>query len=188
MLAIFMALLIPAAVIWALFCLLRADSENVPDVVRNRTTSYIGYGSVLGFSTDLILWEYVGQVVDIEPPQEQTGNVQVTNNDSGGGTVYASGRRYHEYLPTLTDGGTASFNLIYTASTYAQLKKIVKGGGQRYWRLRLPDGYTAFWIAHIESLSPHDPMEDRLTIDVTLKVSGEPKFAYGTETGTNFFA
>jgi len=114
----------------------------------------------------------VADMRDIEGPEESVDDIDVSNTDSP--------NRRREFLPGMVDGGEASGDFLFAASTYGDMKTLV--GVTQAFRIQFADhtvatsGSKLDWVGYIKNLGPSAPYEDAVTASLTLKVSGEITF------------
>lgn len=98
-------------------------------------------------------------------------------------THLTSDFKAHEKIPGITDAGQLQAKLNYYAALMNTIQELQPDNtasspdwDRNAWLLQLPDGGQWLFTAFIQG-SPLDvPEDDRVTIDVTLEVSGRPIF------------
>lgn len=128
----------------------------------------LGFALVTEVSDGAAGWDIVGEVLEVELPDEQADEVEVTNHSS------ADGRR--EFIGGLVDGGeaTVSFNWIPGDATDDIIVALKNSREVRDWRFTL-SGANAQVItvpAFIKSFKRSSPLAEQKTADITLRVSG----------------
>lgn len=133
-------------------------------------TKYFGYGSILQVTTttgDLA----IGQVKSISGPGVSFGDVDTTCIDSSS--------NYRTFVPGLGDPGEITLSLVYdpTLRSHKVLAYYMKNRSSKAFKLY--HGTTAAgdedaFTAYVKGMSREIPMDDVITADVTLKLSGIP--------------
>lgn len=78
------------------------------------------------------------------------------------------------YLPGPNDSGTITFNMDYDPSS-DETKFMLQTKRRRltkYWRLTDANGSRREFLAFISNTSENIPLDDRISMDVTLQISG----------------
>ena len=133
----------------------------------------IGYGSVMAIATTTGGEVNIAQVRNISGPGVSANDVDTTCLDSSS--------NYRTFTCGLLDPGEVTFGLAYdsTSATHTRLA--------RYMGARLS---TTFWVfegstagsksefaGYVKGLGREIPLDDLITCDVTVKVSGTPGYA-----------
>lgn len=150
----------------------------------------IGYGTDLQLNSTVI-----GNVFNVDGPDLSRDDVEVT--------VYASASGYREYIPGLKEGGEISLmmNLLSTQATLQELfhstaaqttagvsgtTNAVSGSfmSDTLQTFRLVGPNTDYWdmSGYVKGITQAQPIDDRRTWSVTIKVSGAPTFGHGATT------
>ena len=135
-------------------------------------TKYFGYGSVLQVTTttgDLA----IGQVRTITGPGVSFGDVDTTCMDSSS--------NYRTFVPGLGDPGELSISLVYAPTTVSHKRLMYYMGQRSVKSFKLYHGTTAAgdedaFSAYVKGMSRTIPMDDIITGDITLKVTGKPAY------------
>jgi hypothetical protein len=125
------------------------------------TIASIGYGATLKFGATL-----VGQVVDIDWSMS-CGKDLVSNQ---GSPSNAAGGFWVEKIPTASDAGSLTFNVIYNAAQMAAL--FVLMGATQTWKLTFPDTHFLTSSGFITDIKKGTPLETHETIDITIECTG----------------
>jgi hypothetical protein len=140
------------------------------------SVSIIGYGSDFQRSTDGISYSTVGQVTDIIPPKGKATTIQHSNLLSPNG--------FHEFRAGMRDGGEATFKILFKKTDYAVVFADWAGGLTRFWKFFFSDlvstQSTLAFSGHIQDLSEANPMDDKVEVEVNIKVTGTITFVQGT--------
>lgn len=108
----------------------------------------------------------IGEPFEITPPKQMDDEVEVTHYGSPDGS--------REYIGGLTDPGECTFSINYipggpTETLLFDAKATRKPRG---FRMTWPNGVTWTFDLLIRGLQPSAPLSDRLTMEVTGRVSG----------------
>lgn len=124
------------------------------------------YGTTLGYGSSSTSFTSLAEAIDmgLDP---SVGSTKVTN--------LSSPNAAHEYLPGLFEGGEAPFTINYDKTTYAALYAFARV--TKWWKITLPDGGNAIFQGHITKFPVKVPDDDRVTDDMSIKVTGKPTFA-----------
>jgi len=117
------------------------------------------------------LFETIAEVRSISGPTFEADEVDVTNMDSPSG--------FREFIQGLKDGGNITFGLNFLPHTagHQQLLDDLKTGIKRNYRVRWPQLPTVHRMNHegfVKSVPLEIPVDDAVTAQVTIRVSGEP--------------
>ena len=130
-----------------------------------------GYKVLLkrGDGGDPETFDDIAEVRDLTPPQLEAATAEVTSRGSGG---------WREYITTLKDGGEITFDVNFLPGTngHAVLIDDWRAGTLRNYKVIFPDGSEWLVPALVTKVSPDASLEDQLSAEITLKVSGEITF------------
>lgn len=79
---------------------------------------------------------------------------------------------YREYIMGLYVTSTLTMSANYESVQYDALFALVGVGTERYFRLLYPDATYHDFIALVSSVSPVTPLDDRITYNLVLTISG----------------
>ena len=144
------------------------------------TGALLGIGSQLqrGDGASPEVFTTIAEITNIGGPTLTAGTVDATNMDSPD--------RYAEFIAGLKDGGEVSFtlNFIPTEATHIVTTGfladfVANPQPLRNYTLLFPDSPATSWTfaAIITAAGAAIPTDDKITMDVTLKVSGAPTLA-----------
>lgn len=138
------------------------------------TNAIIGHGTnyAIHDGADPGAFVDLAEVIDIgDPPSDTVDDVEATHLKSPG--------RRKEYISGLIDGGDASFmlNWLPGSDTDDFIYALLASGETRQHRITWPNGVTWTFSGYIKVAKPAAPLGDRLTMAVTVKVSGETVMA-----------
>ncbi len=142
----------------------------------------VTYGSLLQLSDNggTPVYTSIAEVVSISGPSFKRTMIDVTHQNSDNNAK--------EYIGGLVDGDMVKFtlNFIPTNSTQADLITSIQDPTDagtrlitdvvRKWRIKFGGTPTSTFVfeAAVQSIEPHMPMDDKISADVTFKVSGLP--------------
>lgn len=126
---------------------------------------YFGYHSIIASSTGEI-----GQVKSISGPGASFGDVDTTCLDSTS--------NFRTFVPGLGDGGEVTLSLVYDPSAHAPLANALGARTVKYWTVYhgSSGGDSDAFYGYVKSMSREIPLDDLITSDVTIKVTGLPGF------------
>lgn len=109
----------------------------------------------------------VAEVNSITGPNKSRGTIDVTSLDSTGG--------YKEFIGSFRDGGTVTLNMNFTRATYDDFNDDFESEDKQTYDIVLPDaGNTTFSFSGlVTDLGLAIPMEDKVSADVSIKISGQ---------------
>ena len=109
----------------------------------------------------------VAEVNSITGPGMTRDFIDVTSLDSTGG--------YREFIAGFRDGGTVTLNMNFTADTYSLMKDDFEVDTVQAYSIELPDsgGTTISFNGLVTELPLTIPTDDKVTADVTIKVTGQ---------------
>lgn len=119
----------------------------------------------------------IAEVTDITPPGVSRDSVEVTHHQSPA--------RYREFIKGLLDAGEVSFTINYIPDNTTHnnalglLSDFTNNATIDTWTLVFPNvaGTTWTFPAFVTKFDPKAPIDDKLSADITLKVSGQPTLA-----------
>ena len=109
----------------------------------------------------------MAEINSITGPNKTRDTIDVTDLDSTGG--------YREFIGSFRDGGEVTLSMNFTLDTYDDINADFESDTLRTYQIVLPDtGNTTFeFEGLVSSLGLAIPMDDKITADVTIKVSGQ---------------
>lgn len=121
-------------------------------------------------------WENLAEINSITGPTMTRDFIDVTSLDSTGG--------YREFITGFRDAGTISLNMNFTRATYDAFKADFESPDLHYYEICLPDGnLTTLEFAGLVTEVPITiPTDDKITADVTIKITGQVTLNSGTAT------
>ncbi len=112
-------------------------------------------------------WQEIAEVFSISGPAMSRETINVTH--------FGSSAKYRERISGLRDGGTVSLSMNFRRDVYDILKADFEDDDRQSYRIILPDDdETTFeFLGLVTELPPSIPAEDRVTMDVSIEISGE---------------
>lgn len=109
----------------------------------------------------------IAEVNSITGPGMTRDFIDVTNLDSTGG--------YREFIGGFRDGGNVTLNMNFTIDGYNQMKDDFEDDDSHNYQIVLPDteATTLEFAAFVTDLPLSVTPDDKVTIDVTFKVTGQ---------------
>lgn len=134
----------------------------------------LGYGSDVGTSTTQGSFTSVGTLLEITPP-----NISVTEVDI---THLASTSAFREFMSGLGNGGSVVFKIQFVKANMTTLYGYIRT--TRWWQVTYSDlaSTASTWQCQgfISSITGAMPMDDDVTADFTIKLTGKPVYTAGT--------
>lgn len=120
----------------------------------------------------------VAEVVTINGPGMTREFIDVTSLDSDGG--------YREVIAGFRDGGTVTFNANFTRAGYDMMKDDFENDEKQIYEIVLPDADVTSieFLGLVTELPLTIPTDDKVSMDITIKVSGEVTVNSGTGSET----
>jgi len=131
-----------------------------------------GYGSVLAVTTTTALTN-IGQIRNISGPGVSGTDVDTTTLDSS--------TNYRTFVGGLLDPGEVTFSVVYDSTSLLHSRLNYYMGQQSLKTFTVYHGSTASgdadaFSAYVKGVSREIPLDDVITADYTLKVSGIPAY------------
>jgi predicted secreted protein len=104
--------------------------------------------------------------------------IDVTSLDSTGG--------FREFITGFRDGGTVSLTMNFTRTSYDKMLSDFEDDTPHYYEIVLPDeDKTSFeFCGYVTELPLEIPTDDKITANVTIKVSGRVVKNSGSGSGS----
>jgi len=122
-------------------------------------------------------WADIAEVNSIQGPGMSRETIDVTSLDSTGG--------YREFIGSFRDGGTVVLSMNFIRANYDLFKEDFESSTLGNYRIHLPDAEET--SVEFEGLVSELPLsiqpDDKITCDVTIKVSGEVESDSGESAG-----
>lgn len=122
-------------------------------------------------------WLLVAEVNSIDGPSMSRETIDVTTLGSTGG--------YREFVPSLKTGGSVNLGMNFTRDTYQLMKENFDSDIPRAFCIVIPDGTTTTnstvfeFTGLVMELPLSITVDDKITADVTIQITGEPVFRVG---------
>ena len=123
--------------------------------------AFTGIGTVLKRSGSAI-----AKITNINGPGMSRDTVDVTSLDSTDG--------YREFITGLRDGGTLTFDLMFTKTGYQAMRTDYNSDVAVAYTLELPDADNTVITFNglVTDMPMTIPLDDKVTVSVTVKVTG----------------
>ena len=126
-----------------------------------------GEGTLLRrFNTVTKLWENIAEVNSITGPDMSRETIDTTALDTAGG--------YRTFIPSFKDGGNVDLEMNFTRDEYETMLNDFESKDLQNYEIVFPDDDTTSleFEAFVTNLSLTTPTDDKVTADVTIKISG----------------
>jgi len=112
-------------------------------------------------------WADVAEINSVTGPNKTRDVIDVTSLDSTGG--------YREFIAGFRDSGTVSLPMNFTRETYDLMNADFEDQDKQNYEIVLPDteDTTFEFIGLVTELGLGVPIDDKITADCTIKVSGK---------------
>jgi Lambda phage tail tube protein, TTP len=128
------------------------------------TSVTIGYGSRLAYFSGAAFVD-IAEITNLKAPGYSRDAIDATH--------MASPNNFREFIAGLMDAGEVSLDVNFIPSASDVFVSImVAGVGQ--FRLTHPNGVRMSFDAIMTGYEPSEPLDDKMTASVTIKVSGKP--------------
>jgi predicted secreted protein len=119
-------------------------------------------------------WEHIAEVNSITGPGMKRTTIDVTSLDSAGG--------YREFIAGFRDAGTVTLKMNFTRVTYNVMIADFESNILQNYNIILPDTeVTSFEFEGLVTELPLSiPADDKVTVDVTIQISGPVVFDSGS--------
>lgn len=145
-------------------------------------TEYAGYLTKLQRRTaegPPEVFQDVGQIRDLSGPEGQSDQIEVSHR----------GSTWRKYVGGMHDGGEVSFDVVFDPDLASHdptlagsIWDLLESGERSVYRIVFPgdagDTTSATFDAFVSNFGITSPLEDGLTADVTLKISGSVTWAH----------
>jgi hypothetical protein len=140
------------------------------------TIGYAGPGFLVKYCStygDGLYANTVGQVLDIKGPEQVAEFDELTNQSSP--AAVPGGRAAKEWIPTLIDGGTVSFPIVYNPADATQSTALtgLQMGTKYSFEIDMgTSGDGLFFDGYFQKFGGNFPYSKKMTVDVEIKVTG----------------
>jgi predicted secreted protein len=114
----------------------------------------------------------IAQVRGISGPGASGDSVDCTTLDNSG--------RYRAFLGGLVDGGEVTLDLVYDTedADHKLLAQLLTSQDEKVWTITYPSTFSAqVFSGFVSGLSAETPLDDLITAQCTIKVTGTPGFS-----------
>lgn len=122
-------------------------------------------------------WVNLAEINSIDGPTMSRGVIDVTSLDSAGG--------YREFIASFREAGTVSLAMNFTRETVDLMKADFESDVAQNYEIVLPDiDSTSLEFEGLVTEMPLSiPMDDKITMDVTIQISGQVTINSGGSSG-----
>jgi len=119
-------------------------------------------------------WELIAEIMSISGPTMSRTTIDTTTLDTSGG--------YMTFIGALRDPGGVTLSMNFTRDTYETMKTDFEDDDLQDYEIVLPDADTTTleFQGLVTELPLNIPTNDKISADVTLKVSGEVTLESGS--------
>lgn len=130
---------------------------------------FVGKGTqFLRWNSSTSTYEALSRVMSIDGLDSTQDTVDITTLDSEGG--------YREFIGGLRDAGTLSLPMAFQKENYSLLRADFEAEEFVKYQIILPDLSVFEFNGKVTGLSVAVPLEDKVSANATIKISGKPKF------------
>jgi len=127
-----------------------------------------GVGTLFNRENDASSGVYtaIAEINSITGPSMSRSSIDVTSLDSTGG--------YRQFISGFRDAGEVVLSMNFTRDTYEQMRLDFADDDSHNYQIVLPDtgATTLDFAAFVMNLPLSIPFDDKITVDVTLKITG----------------
>lgn len=111
-------------------------------------------------------WAALAEIISITGPSMSRDTIDVTSLSSTGG--------YREFIAGFRNPGTVSLSMNFTRATYELFKTDFESSTVKNYRIVLPDAENTSieFMGLVTELPLTIPTDDKVTVDVTIQLSG----------------
>jgi len=122
-------------------------------------------------------WVPQAEINSITGPGMSRDTIDVTSLDSTAG--------YREFITGFRNAGTVTLSMNFTRTTYEQMKDDFENDDAQNYQIDLPDDENTSldFIGLVTELPLTIPPDDKITVDVTIQISGEVAISSGGSSG-----
>ena len=134
-----------------------------------QSQALLGYDSKLEVSTNAgSTYTEIAEAYNISPPSREIAEVEVTHMQTPD--------RTREYIPGLTDSGSASCEMNYIPGSAVDLllETLRVNATVALWRITYANGAVETFSGSVQTYERDAPTDDRMTATLAIKVSGNP--------------
>jgi len=134
---------------------------------------YAGYLTKLEKLDPPSTWEEVAQIRDLSGPAAEADQIEASHR----------GSRWRKYVAGMVDGGEVSFDVVFDPdhgshdpTVAGSMYDLLESGEVQQYRITFPGQAgattTATFDAFVSGFEVTSPLEDAITADLTLKITG----------------
>lgn len=140
------------------------------------STAVAGVGTVFNRWSGAA-WVPQAEINSITGPGMSRDTIDVTSLDSSGG--------YREFITGFRNPGTVTLSMNFTRTTYEQMLDDFESASAQNYQIDLPDleNTSLDFIGLVTELPLTIPADDKITVEVTIQVSGEVALSSGGSSG-----
>lgn len=136
----------------------------------SETEGIIGYGTTLGYSdTSSGTFTPAMEVINVDGPNMSAGDADFTHMASPDG--------FKEFKSGTVDPGQITVSGNYVGDDISTLHGLWRT--KKYWKITYPDGATWVSAGYLKEVQTKSEL-DKLSVDITIKLSGKPTFTKGS--------
>jgi predicted secreted protein len=122
-------------------------------------------------------WQNIAEINTVTGPGRSRDTIDVTSLQSTGG--------YREFIAGFRDAGTVALAMNFTRDTYELMNDDFEVDTLQNYEIVLPDpeNTTIEFVGFVTELGLAIPTDDKITSDVTIKISGKPVINSGASSG-----
>lgn len=143
------------------------------------SNAFAGVGTIFGRGTAQAgPFVAVAEINNIGGPDKSRNSIDVTSLDSTGG--------YREFIAGFRDSGQVTLAMNFTRATYEIMNDDYEDEDRKWYQIQFPDDdQTKFTFEGlIINLGSAIPADDKVTANVTVKISGKTYLTYQGAGGT----
>jgi len=126
------------------------------------------------FDSSVAHWKKIAEILEINPPEEAADTVETTTMDTDS--------YFRTYITSLIDAGEVSLTLLFDRDNYELFRDDLTGRAEQNYEILLPDAESTSmeFAGYVTNVSFTSPIDDKVTCEVTIKVSGQPTIDSGS--------
>lgn len=125
-----------------------------------------GYGTKIGYSADGQAYTDLAKVVDLTPPPATVEKVDTSHMQSPD--------QWKTYDPSWKEAGDCEVAIQFEKALTATLYGLL--AVPKNWQITYSDGSTLKWDGFLSEIGPETPMDDIVTVGLTITASGKPTY------------
>jgi len=119
-------------------------------------------------------WEDIAEITNITGPGMTRDTIDTTALDTTGG--------YRTFITGFRNPGTVTLTMNFTRDGYEQMKTDFEDDDTKNYEILLPDddNTSLYFAALVTELPLTIPPDDKVTVDVTIQISGQVTLESGS--------